>query len=54
MASSSMIPLLGPEFNDFLYAPVNDDNNGALMSIVSLRRVADRRQPIRAASDLRT
>ncbi|MEO9168020.1 MAG: hypothetical protein ABI230_06435, partial [Aestuariivirga sp.] len=35
MARSLTSPLLGPQFNDFLFAPVGAEKNGMLLSVVS-------------------
>jgi hypothetical protein len=32
---SALVPLLGPEFDDFLFAPVGEDGNGLLLSVLS-------------------
>jgi hypothetical protein len=35
MAHSSAVPRPGPEFDDFLFAPVGEDGNGMLLSVLS-------------------
>jgi hypothetical protein len=35
MARSAMTPLLGPEYDDFLFAPLAEDKNGLLLSVLS-------------------
>jgi hypothetical protein len=35
MTSAALGALLGPEFDDFLFAPVGDDGNGMLLSVIS-------------------
>ena len=35
MTRSAMTALLGPEFNAFLFAPVDEERNGALLSVLS-------------------
>jgi hypothetical protein len=35
MERSAMVPLLGPEFDDFLFAPVSEEKNGMLLTVVS-------------------
>jgi hypothetical protein len=35
MTRSASPPLLGPEFDDFLFAPIGEERNGMLLSVVS-------------------
>jgi hypothetical protein len=35
MTRSAMTALLGPEFDAFLYAPVDEEGNGVLLSVLS-------------------
>ena len=35
MTHAALIPLLGREFDDFLFASIGDDRNGPLLSVVS-------------------
>ncbi len=35
MTRTAMTPLLGPEFDTFLFAPVDEEGKGALLSVVS-------------------
>jgi hypothetical protein len=35
MARSASASFLGPEFNDFLFAPIGEDRNGMLLSVLS-------------------
>jgi hypothetical protein len=35
MTRSAMTALLGPEFDAFLFAPIDDENTGGLLSVVS-------------------
>jgi hypothetical protein len=35
MTHAALTPLLGPEFDNFLFAAIGDDNNGAPVSVVS-------------------
>jgi hypothetical protein len=35
MERSAMVPLLGSEFDDFLFAPVSEEENGMLLTVMS-------------------
>jgi len=35
MTHSALTPLIGPEFDDFLFASIDDGQNGPLLSVVS-------------------
>ena len=35
MARSASAPSLGPDFDDFLFAPIGEDGNGMLFSVLS-------------------
>jgi hypothetical protein len=35
MANSQSVSLLGPEFDDFLFAPIGEEKNGMLLRVVS-------------------
>jgi len=35
MTGSASVPLLGSEFEDFLFAPIGEDRNGMLLSVLS-------------------
>ena len=35
MAHAALTPLLGPEFDNFLFAAIGDDENGAPLSVAS-------------------
>jgi len=35
MTRAASVPRLGPEFDDFLFAPIGEDRNGMLLSVLS-------------------
>lgn len=61
MTRSSTVPRMGPEFDEFLFAPVGEDGNGMLLTVLSVlaRRNVDpwreaaklAQLPVRAATD---
>src|SRR5271169_6412092 len=36
MGHAALAPLIGPEFGPFLYAPIGQDRNGKLLSVLSM------------------